>query len=107
MLNRTDNEKSITKCRRAPNPLVYRSMSLFNSLNNIDNQKNQLKSSEYSKYSNTTQIVGLPGGVKRDKLNIKDDHIIHNNKTQGHFIKQIRDYNSNITCLANKQVKLD
>jgi hypothetical protein len=54
---------------------------------------------EFKKYDKTTQIMTLPGGLKRDSDQIKDDNkpLVRNNTA---FTEKVaRDYNSNISCL--------
>ena len=54
----------------------------------------------YKLYDNTTQIVHLPGGVKRTNKLINDDNSANPSKhTESYQKKIIRDYNSNICCL--------
>jgi hypothetical protein len=57
---------------------------------------------EFKQYDKTTQIMNLPGGLKRDSEQIKDDTkpIIRSNVAFN--AKVSRDYNSNISCLPCK-----
>src|SRR5690606_38697217 len=60
---------------------------------------------EYKKYDHTTQIVSLPGGVKRSGFEINDDNKpIIRNVNQSNSTKLHRDYNSNITCLPGSMI---
>jgi hypothetical protein len=54
---------------------------------------------EFKMYDKTTQIVSLPGGLKRDSDQIKDDTkpVVRSNVAFG--VKMTKDYNSNIACL--------
>lgn len=54
----------------------------------------------YKEKQMTSQIVSLPGCVKRDKYRIKDDHKFINKTNQGHVFKIERDYKSNIPGLV-------
>lgn len=60
---------------------------------------------EFKKYDNTTQIVSLPGGVKRMEFEIKDDSMNPQIKNYHTYNKKLtQDYGSKITCIPNKQV---
>lgn len=56
-------------------------------------------------YDTTTQIVSLPGGVKRNKDDIRDDRINAPQKNISTYsVKLSRDYKSNISCLPGNLV---
>jgi hypothetical protein len=63
------------------------------------------RKAELKKYDHTTQVVCVPGGLKREDRQIKDDKKFINKTNQGHVFKVMRDYNSNINCLNNKEVE--
>ena len=59
----------------------------------------------YKLYDNTTQIIHLPGGVKRTNKLINDDNSINPYRnTESYQTKVIRDYNSNISCLPGSKI---
>jgi hypothetical protein len=63
----------------------------------------------FKKYDNTTQIVSLPGGVKRHDVDIRDDtRSLHPPRinTQSYSTKILRDYKSNISCLPGSQLNV-
>ena len=63
----------------------------------------------FKKYDNTTQIVSLPGGVKRHDVDIRDDtRSLHPPRvnTQSYSTKILRDYKSNISCLPGSQINV-
>jgi hypothetical protein len=60
---------------------------------------------EYKKYDTTTQIVALPGGVKRSHCEINDDSKFASGKVnQSYSTKLHRDYKSNISCLPGSMI---
>lgn len=86
------------------------------SLNVINNtSKRELKETSLIYYNNTTQIVALPGGVKREASLINDNQSFRNyqlkssqsNKSLSYKIS--REYRSNVSCLParnyNAQIK--
>ena len=59
----------------------------------------------FNKYDRTTQITSLPGGIKRQHHDIRDDSkpiIVKNH--HAHKMKVNLDYNSNVSCLPGKNV---
>jgi hypothetical protein len=101
LFNKTDREENITKCRKATNPKVYKSINVLNDSADYKKiTKRILGETGYTEYDRTTQIVALPGGIKRDKYKIKDDQKFINKTNQGHIYKIMRDYNSNLGCLG-------
>ncbi len=59
----------------------------------------------YKKYDHTTQIVSLPGGVKRSNNDIRDDsQTVQARNTPSYCTKLTRDYNSNISCLPGSMM---
>jgi hypothetical protein len=104
-----------TKPRRT-NPKVYRSFSfekIYNPNTNENNNDNyneyayrpSTRPAQFSSYNKTTQIVNLPGGVKRNINDINDDGDIKNMRSlqkwdkPSHNTKIYKDYKSNVACL--------
>jgi hypothetical protein len=59
-------------------------------------------------YDTTTQIVHLPGGVKRSNTLINDDGSNNPSKNnQSYHTKVLKDYNSNISCLPGSKINED
>jgi hypothetical protein len=62
----------------------------------------------YKLYDTTTQIVHLPGGVKRSNTMINDDNSNNPYKNnESYHTKVLRDYNSNISCLPGSKINED
>lgn len=60
---------------------------------------------EFKRYDHTTQIVSLPGGVKRTHTEINDNAKEAKIKVHHSYnTKVIRDYNSNISCLPGSRI---
>ena len=74
-------------------------------------KKRQLKNGLFTHYKTTTQIVNLPGGVKRNQSDINDDKTMMEIKPKGKLIhpsfslKVEGDFKSNISCLPNSMTK--
>ena len=107
--------------RRCADPKVYKSFSFekiynnnnkdscsSNSNNNYINEyvyRPSTRSGEYSSYGKTTQIVNLPGGVKRNASDINDDGDVSKIKAinkwdkPSYNTKVCKDYKSNVECL--------
>ena len=73
-------------------------------------KKRQLKNGLFTHYKTTTQIVNLPGGVKRNKNDINDDKsIIDKPKIKLMYpsfaLKVEGDFKSNVSCLPNSMTK--
>jgi hypothetical protein len=78
------------------NSKTYHSNMLpVNNYNNLGEKKHFKESDNYD-YSVTTQITTLPGGIKRNKYEIKDDYIFPKPYNYSRLYKQVYDYNSNI-----------
>ena len=81
-----------------------------NKFNNYyENKKPIIKFNEYTKYNKKSQITHLPGGQKRNLLEIQDDKAeIQNSKkrnTEKSVQKKIEsDYRSGISCLPSRAV---
>lgn len=63
--------------------------------------KNHFKKSYNYEMGTTTQITTLPGGVKRNMYEIKDDMYLKKPFNTSRMYKMIHDYNSNITWEEN------
>ena len=105
--------------RRCADPKVYKSFSFEKIYNNNNNNKDSCsnssineyvyrpstRSGEYSSYGKTTQIVNLPGGVKRNASDINDDGDVSKMKSinkwdkPSYNTKVCKDYKSNVECL--------
>ena len=53
-----------------------------------------LRESKFTSYGVTTQITTLPGGIKRDIKDIKDDQKIIKRNNQSYMYKLSRDFNN-------------
>ncbi len=78
-------------------------------INVINNSsKNEIKQTPLSIYNKTTQIVALPGGVKRDSSLINDNHSYRNYQMKSTQLntsfayKITREYRTNVSCLPAK-----
>ena len=100
--------------RRCADPKMYKSFSFEQIYNNNDNSDNHVneyvyrpstRSGQYSSYGKTTQIVNLPGGVKRNANDINDDGDVSKIKAinkwdkPSYNTKVCKDYKSNVECL--------
>ena len=96
--------------KRAPNQNNYNSFSInnvsSNANNSNDNFRRSTKACVYSRYNKTTQIINLPGGVKRNLNEINDDKrhyekrpLIRWDKPTSYSTKIFKDYKSNVACL--------
>lgn len=82
MLNRTSNEKYITKKVNNKESNTFKS-SIFNNDDNIkeyqvNRQIRHKRPTSYSKYSTTTQIYSIPGGNKRNEEHNKGIKVFQN-----------------------------
>ena len=59
-------------------------------------EKKHFKESNNYDYTTKTQITTLPGGVKRNKYEIKDDMYFRKPYNESRLFKMVHDYNSNI-----------
>ena len=64
-------------------------------------EKNHFKKSNNYEMNTTTQITTLPGGVKRNMYEIKDDMYFKKPFNQSRMYKMIHDFNSNINFKEN------
>ena len=58
--------------------------------------KKHFKESNNYDYTTKTQITTLPGGIKRNKYEIKDDMYFRKPYNESRLFKMVHDYNSNI-----------
>jgi len=67
-----------------------------------------IRKAEFKKYDSTTQIILLPGGLKRNLKEINDDNKPFIAKTSQSFNSKItKDYNSNIACLPGSKINTE
>ena len=92
MLSRTSKEG---QNQLASNSKTYRNNFTINDYNNFGENKHFKKSNNYD-YITTTQITTIPGGVKRNFYEIKDDYIFKKPYNYSRLFKSVYDYNSNI-----------
>ena len=70
-------------------------------INNNYGEKRHFKESNYYDYTTKTQIVHLPGCIKRNKYDIKDDYYFQKPYNYSRLFKLVYDYNSNINYEKN------
>ena len=75
--------------------------SVLNSNPYFEKEKNHFKKSNNYDMSTTTQITTLPGGVKRNMYEIKDDMYFKKPFNQSRMYKMIHDFNSDINFEEN------
>ena len=68
---------------------------------NYPYEKRHFKKSNNYDYTTKTQITTLPGGLKRNYYEIKDDMDFRLNTTESRLIKNINEFNSNINYIDN------
>ena len=85
-----------------PNPKRYESNNILSSdhYNNYEVKKHFKESNNYD-YTTKTQITTLPGGVKRNKYEIKDDMYFRKPYNESRLYKMIHDYNYNVNYDQN------
>lgn len=81
--------------KRKPNN--YQSNVLSRDYYDNNGEKRHFKESSNYDYSTKTQITTLPGGVKRNKYEIKDDLYIRKPYNESRLYKMVRDYNCDIS----------
>ena len=97
MISKTSKE-GLNKVSNNPN---YQS-SVLNSNPYYDSkEKNHFKKSNNYDMSTTTQITTLPGGLKRNMYEIKDDMYFKKPFNQSRMYKMIHDFNSDINFENN------
>jgi len=82
----------------------YKICFFFNFIYFINLRENNL----YEKYTRQTQIVALPGGIKREGNEINDNKSIRRTRcnSSSHFSKQMLDYSSAVSCLQGPEVNI-
>ena len=112
-MSKTSNEESICGTKQRISKSKNFQSNIFSPLNNSTtpyndpNQRRLIKGTDNSQYSTTTQIVGLPGGVKRGQYDIKDDKKFYNKQNIGYLYKMQREYNDAFTSEVNKDDQVD
>lgn len=92
LMNKTNNETSLTGKTRQRNPKLYQSRVFEIDLPQ-ENDKRHLKRSINIDHSQTTQIYHLPGGIKRNPNKIIDDtRIVPSDIHYATIIKHNKDY---------------
>ena len=98
MLARTSKEG---QNKLTSNSRTYHSYMLpVYNYNNLGEKRHFKESNNYD-YNITTQITTLPGGIKRNKYEIKDDYIFPKPFNYSRLYKQVYDFNSNINYEDN------
>jgi len=96
LIGRTGNEQNITNCRKQTNPNNWRSNILTEEMEHVGERQRSLnKRCQFKIYDTTTQIVALPGGVKRAPSMDEGRKKMNNSYT----MKIMNDYKSKISCL--------
>ena len=93
MLSRTSKEG---RDQISSNPNNYESGVLARNHYYYDGERRHFKESNNYDYTTKTQITTLPGGVKRNKYEIKDDMYFRKPYNESRLYKMVRDYNCNI-----------
>ena len=93
ILSKTSNEGK----NQIPNPKSYKSNNILANehFHNYDEKRYFKESSNYD-YTTKTQITTLPGGVKRNKYEIKDDMYFRKPYNESRLYKMVHDFNCNI-----------
>lgn len=101
MISRTSNEESICGSnQRISKSKTYQS-KIFPNENEKFEPKRISKESQFSNHLTQTQIVNLPGGIKRGVYDIKDDKFFDNKRNIGHIYKLNKDFNADIILKEN------
>lgn len=95
--------KKIITCNKKSNVFDNKAE---NNLNECLQHKKQKLYNNYSKYNTTTQIANLPGGIKRNNTEIKDDEDFKKFSKKPAFDKSCQaklkmDFDSKISCLRS------
>ena len=100
-----NNDKQFSKERESQiiNSKLYkkRMIPLFIYNNNFGERRHYKEINNYNDYITTTQITTLPGGIKRNKYEIKDDYYFPKPYNYSRLFKSVYDYNSNINFEQN------
>lgn len=106
LMGKTSGEESIlSKNKRISNSKTFISNIFPETKFNKDEETRHIKKATYTDHLHKTQITTLPGGVKMDKYNIKDDMYFNNNNTTAHLYKMIRDFNSDLDYKRANPIK--
>ena len=98
ILTKTSKEN---KYEIKPNPKRYESNNILSSDHYNYGEKKHFKESNNYDYTTKTQITTLPGGVKRNKYEIKDDMYFRKPYNESRLYKMIHDYNYNVNYDQN------
>ena len=99
LMNKTSGEESIlSKNRKFCNKSTSKTYQsdVFPNPNVDINEKLHFLKALYSDHKNKTQITTLPGGIKWDKYQIKDDLDFRIKNNEAHKYKMKRDFNSDL-----------
>lgn len=94
--------------RKKSNPRLYKS-SCFDFYSPCASSRRVLKPTLLDKYTKTTQIMNLPGGIKRNDDDINDDEkrirsMSGNTIRESYRKRVINDHNSNVACLPGCKI---
>ena len=84
-----------------PNGRKNKSNFMINEYFHNHGQKRHFKESSNYDYTTKTQITTLPGGVKRNKYEIKDDMYFRKPYNESRLYKMIHDYNIDVNYEKN------
>ena len=93
LISRTSKESSICGTNQRISKSKNFQSNLFSTVTTPYNERRLLKNTANTKHSTTTQIVALPGCVKRSKYDIKDDKKFYNKQNVGYLIKMQKEFN--------------
>ena len=98
--NTENHREKVEKSNYIKAPWATKYQNKNNLSNNHDQnnywQKKHFKESNNYDYTTKTQITTLPGGIKRNKYEIKDDMYFRKPYNESRLFKMVHDYNSNI-----------
>ncbi len=97
LISKTSKEGQ-NKISNNPN---FQSNILNSNLYNNNEEKNHFKKSNNYEMGTTTQITTLPGGIKRNKYEIKDDMYFRKPFNESRMYKMIHDFNSDLNYKDN------
>ena len=97
LISKTSKEGQ-NKISNNPN---FQSNILNSNLYNNNEEKNHFKKSNNYEMGTTTQITTLPGGIKRNKYEIKDDMYFRKPFNESRMYKMIHDFNSDLNYEDN------
>ena len=99
--NKENYREKEKKSNYIKDPLNAKYKNNDNDYYNYYGQKKHFKESNNYDYITKTQITTLPGGVKRNKYEIKDDYYFPKPYNYSRLFKSVYDYNSNINFEQN------